>query len=97
MTVPRRQSRAITVDGIALRWWFRLPYCRVQDCPQDWAHVLIAGASRAGEVVSCAIASYSGPATPARVAAAARIALARGWVPGEGSGEMHVLLPRTDE
>lgn len=55
--------------------------------------MLIADASRKGMMVSCGVPTGSGPATPARVAAAARIALARGWRPGEGSGEMHMHLP----
>ena len=96
MTAQKRQSRPIEVDGHQLRWWFRLPYCRVADCPQDWAHVLIAAASRRGQVVSCAIPAGQGPATPARVAAVARLALARGWVPEAGSGELHVRWPESE-
>jgi len=49
-TVPRRRRRAIELDGHALRWWYRLPYCRCADCPQDWPHVVIADASRSRSV-----------------------------------------------
>ncbi|MBX7079223.1 MAG: hypothetical protein K1X88_08575 [Nannocystaceae bacterium] len=94
MTVPRRRSRAIEVDGHALRWWYRLPYCRCADCPQDWPHVVIADASRNGAIVVFAVPAGHGAVTPAEVARAARAALAQGWQPGQGSGERHV--PRAE-
>lgn len=93
MTVTKQGKRAITVDGVRLLWWFRLSACGVADCPQDWSHVAIVGASREGSVVVCHVPSGSGPATPARIAAAARTALAEGWRPGEGAGERHMHLP----
>lgn len=97
MTVGRRGGRTITVDGMKLRWWFRLPSCGTADCPQDWSHVVIADASRAGSVVRWLVPSFSGPVTPARVAAAARAALRDGWRPGQGSGERRCLLPQPPE
>ncbi|MCB9702860.1 MAG: hypothetical protein H6711_13270 [Myxococcales bacterium] len=96
MTVPRRASRPIEVDGHALRWWYRLPACGSADCPQDWPHVVIADAGRGGEIVTFAVPSGWGAVTPAHVAAAARRALAEGWRPGVGAGVRHVGPPPLD-
>ena len=93
MTMPRRGSRPIDVEGHALRWWYRLPACGSADCPQDWPHVVIADASRAGAVIAFVVPSGHGAVTPADVARAARAALADGWQPGQGSGLRHVPMP----
>ncbi len=89
MTVSKRGLRPLNVDGVELLWRFRLAYCGVADCPQDWSHVTIVGASRKGEVVTGYIRPDSGPVTPGRVARAARSALAAGWC----SGERHQAVP----
>jgi hypothetical protein len=92
VTVTRRGWRAITVDGHALRWRFKLPRCKVIGCSQDWAHISLVAASRHGAILTGAVPCWLGAVTPAHVAAVARAALATGWHPGEGSGELHQLL-----
>ncbi len=92
MTVNKKGLRSITVDGVELRWRFRLSPCGVPDCPQDPSHVMIVGASRQGEVAICYVPRHSGPVTPGRVAVTARAEMADGWRPGEGTGDRHVML-----
>lgn len=87
--LARRGSRPIEVQGHALRWWVRRT--GVRNCPDcDTCAVILAHASGKGQVVRVYIAEAWRhevvPITPARVAALARKALARGWVPGQGRG-----------
>lgn len=88
--LPRRGGRAIEVDGHALRWWVRRFGAReCQDC--DECVVILAHASRTGAIVRVVVPEAWRrevvPITPSRIAAFARKALARGWLPGQGSGE----------
>jgi hypothetical protein len=88
--LPRRGSRPLDVDGHALRWW--VIRRGVRGCPDcDECSVVLAAASRTGSVVRVYIPDAwrdeVAPITPARVAALARKALRRGWVPGQGQGE----------
>jgi len=92
MTVTKKGLRSITVDGVELRWRFRLSPCGSPDCAQDPSHVIIVGDSREGEVAICYVPTGSGPVTPGRVAVTARAGMAAGWRPGEGAGERHVPL-----
>lgn len=88
--LSRRGSRAIEVDGHALLWWVRRHgRRRCPDC--DECVVVLAHASRTGAFVRVGVTEAwreeDTPITPARIARLARKALARGWVPGRGSGE----------
>lgn len=88
--LPRRGGRAIEVDGHALRWWVRRRGLRgCYDC--DRCTVVLADASRTGAIVRVHVPeawlAEVVPITPARIARLARKALARGWLPGQGSGE----------
>lgn len=87
--LSRRGARAIEVDGHSLLWWVRRHGAR--GCPDcDACSVIVAHVSRVGAVVRVYMRDAWGPdvpITPGRVAALARKALARGWVPGQGSGE----------
>lgn len=87
--LPRRGGRPIDVDGHPLRWWVRRRGAR--GCPDcDECSVLLAHASRAGMIVQVFIRDpwrdEVEPITPSRIAALARKALARGWIPGHGAG-----------
>lgn len=88
--LPRRGGRAIVVDGHQLLWWVRRGGARgCPDCDECW--VTVASGSRTGAIVRVFMRNAWGPdvpITPGRVAALARKALARGWVPGEGTGEV---------
>lgn len=87
--LPRRGARVIEVDGHPLLWWVRRGGAR--GCPDcDECAVIVAHASRKGAIVRVFMRGAWGPdvpITPGRVAALARKALARGWVPGQGRGE----------
>jgi len=88
--LARQGSRAIAVDGHALLWWVRRRGKRgCQCCDECW--VVVADASRTGAIVRVNIPESwredSAAITPGRITALARKAMARGWVPGEGSGE----------
>ena len=88
--LPRRGSRQIEVDGHALRWWVRRYGAR--GCPDcDECVVIVAHASRTGSIVRVRVPdawrAEVVAITPARMAALVRKALARGWLPGQGSGE----------
>lgn len=89
MTIARRGSRRLSIDGHELRWWVRrrsgAPCC--PDC--DSLSVVIAAASRKGSALKVHLPdSYwpDRPITPALVARIARLALTSGWEPGVGSG-----------
>ena len=88
--IPRRGGRAIEVDGHPLLWWVRRGGAR--GCPDcDECSVIVAHASRTGAIVRVYMREAWGPdvpITPGRVAALVRKALARGWVPGQGGGEV---------
>jgi hypothetical protein len=84
VTAPKRHGRAITVDGHRLCWRYR------RDRDHE-PHVVIADASREGQVVVFAVGWFS-VITPLLVATAARDALARGWIPGHGRGELRVVV-----
>lgn len=78
------------MDGHALRWWVRRHGRR--GCPDcDDCTVVLAHASRTGMLVRVHVPeawrTEVVPITPARIAILARKALARGWLPGQGSGE----------
>ncbi len=88
--LPRRGSRRIVVDGHTLRWWVRRRGARgCSDC--DECTVLLAHSSRTGMIVRVHVPeawrAEVTAITPARIAGLARKALARGWLPGQGSGE----------
>lgn len=87
--LSRRGARRIVVDGHALLWWVRRR--GVRGCPDcDECSVVLAAATRTGQIVRVWIADPwrddVEPITPTRVAALARKALARGWIPGAGDG-----------
>lgn len=87
--LARRGGRAIEVDGHSLLWWVRRRGAR--GCPDcDECTVILADASRRGMVVQVFVPeawrAEVVAITPTRIAALARKALARGWVPGQGSG-----------
>ncbi|MDI3285213.1 hypothetical protein [Polyangium sp. 15x6] len=88
MTIARRGSHRLSIDGHELRWWVRRSGLR--GCPDcDSLSVVIAAASRKGCAVQVHIPEPYGPdrpITPAFVARIARRALASGWEPGVGSG-----------
>ena len=90
MAIAKRGGRRIEVDGVPLRWWYRLAYCGSATCPQDPPHVLIAHESRDGTVIVCHLDTDGAAITPSIVADVARRAIARGWQPGVGSGILHV-------
>lgn len=86
----RRGSRPIQVDGHSLVWWVRRRGMRgCECCDECW--VVLGHSSRVGQIVRVYIREAwrdaVTPITPGRVAALARKAIARGWVPGQGSGE----------
>lgn len=87
--LPRRGGRPIEVDGHPLRWWVRRSGAR--GCPDcDTCVVLLAHASRLGAIVRVYLPEAwreDVAITPVQVAALARKALARGWLPGQGKGE----------
>lgn len=87
--LPRRGGRPIEVDGHALRWWVRRSGAR--GCPDcDTCVVLLAHTSRSGALVRVYLPEAwreDVPITPSQIAALARKALARGWLPGQGDGE----------
>lgn len=88
--IARRGGRAIEVDGHALLWWVRRSGLRgCQCCDECW--VVLASATRTGSLVRVHLREVwrepPTPITPGRIAALARKAIARGWVPGHGSGE----------
>lgn len=89
IVLARRGSRAIVVDGHELLWWVRRRGRRhCQHC--DECTVTLAHASRTGTIVQAHVEeawrAEVVPVAPGRIAALAREALARGWVPGEGAG-----------
>ena len=91
----RRGSRPIQVDGHSLVWWVRRRGMRgCECCDECW--VVLGHSSRVGQIVRVYIREAwrdaVTPITPGRVAALARKALARGWVPGEGTGEVVGLV-----
>jgi hypothetical protein len=90
MAVAKRGGRRITVDGVPLRWWYRLAYCGSATCPQDPPHVLISHASREGAVVICHLETSGAAVTPSWIAELVRHAIMRGWRPGVGSGTVHL-------
>lgn len=94
MSIARRGSRQINVDGAPLRWSYRLAYCGSSTCSQDPPHVVISHESRQGMVIISYLDSDGAPVTPKMIAEIARRAMARGWQPGVGTGEM---LVRRDE
>lgn len=88
MTMNRKGSRAIVVDGKTLR--FSVYRHGVRGCPDcDRLHVLIADDSRQGSIVRVHVGDPSGPdvpITPRLIATAAAQALRAGWQPGQGKG-----------
>jgi len=50
---------------------------------------LLAHESRKGAIVKASVPPFAGAVTPADVARIARLSLARGWIPGHGTGEFH--------
>jgi len=87
--LPRRGGRWIMVDGHELLWWVRRSGARgCPDCDECW--VTVAHLSRRGMIVRVHVRDAWGPDVeiwPRQIAALARKALARGWVPGEGTGQ----------
>jgi hypothetical protein len=81
-----KHSRQIVVNGLHLRWWYRFV-----DCPCCGPSTLIiSDNSRKGSQV-CAHVSFEDRnqvITPATAAKLAQAAMAKGWVPGQGSGQM---------
>jgi hypothetical protein len=88
MTISRRGSRPVVVEGHPLR--FSVFRKGIRGCPDcDRRHVIIVGESRRGSTVQIGVDDDSGPdlpITPRMIAEAARRALALGWQPGEGTG-----------
>ena len=99
MSLPRKSSRPITVDGDHLRWALSDP----QDGP---ALLIVAHADGEGgqlEVVlpreiegmywlSDGTRPYCGPVTPAFVAVAVRLARSAGWGPGMDGGSLRLAF-----
>jgi hypothetical protein len=54
--------------------------------------VVIADESRTGAIAVFAVGAHE-VVTPSAVAAAARLAVDAGWIPGNGRGEVHVATP----
>jgi hypothetical protein len=88
VTITKKGSRPIIVEGLALR--YSIFRNGIQGCPDCGAlHVIILDDSRRGSAVRICIDPPWGPdqpITPRMIAAAASRALARGWQPGEGTG-----------
>ena len=87
--IARHGKRTIEVDGHSLLWWVRRRGLRGCQCC-DECSVMLAGASRTGSVVRVYLPDpwrLEHSITPGRIARLARKAIARGWVPGQGSGE----------
>ncbi|MDI1449750.1 hypothetical protein [Polyangium sp. 6x1] len=88
MTIARRGSHRLSIDGHELRWWVRR--AGVRGCPDcDSLSIVIAAASRKGGAVQVYLPEPYGPdrpITPALVARIARLALDSGWEPGVESG-----------
>jgi hypothetical protein len=96
MTIPKKGSRAIVVDGRALR--YSVLRKGVRGCPDcDRIHIVIAADDRKGSVVHIHVERASGPdvmVTPRTISRAAKRALEKGWRPGEGTGVFLALSLR---
>ena len=102
MSIPRRGSRGITVDGIRLRW--RIRPRPTPDQRSGRTPLILAVAAEAGEGPAMIARVQSHPrnaaglrsntVTPGHVALYVREALAAGWRPLE-PGRQFVLEPRT--
>ena len=101
MSMPRKGSRRITVDGRTYRWTVRPKptYCQ----GLDWGPLTFAveHADTPGQVLSVATRSprldnwlnLSGtPVTPLIVEQSVRTALAAGWEPGRSDGVFRLTL-----
>lgn len=91
LTLRRKGARKIVVDGRPLLYAvFRKGARGCPDC--DRLHVIVVGETRKGSVVRIGIDDAWGPdmsITPKLIASAVRLALTKGWRPGEGEGTFY--------